>query len=85
MKEKKDMPEERSKKPSDAKKSLDDIMKRIEPFPLEESQVLHKQYSEWKSGGSVSARPGDKQGRFGEKGVGRYGSPDVQRISWGTG
>lgn len=85
MKEKKDMPEERSKKPSDAKKSLDDIMKRIEPFPPEESQVLHKQYSEWKSGGSVSAPPGDKQGRFGEKGVRRYGSPDVQRISRGTG
>lgn len=51
MKEKKDMPEERPKKPSDAKKSLDDIMKRIEPFLPEETQVLHKQYSEWKSGG----------------------------------
>ena len=84
MKEKKDMPEERSKKPSDAKKSLDDIMKRIEPFPPEETQVLHKRYSEWKSGGSVSAPPGDKQGRFGEKGVRRYGSPGVQRISRGT-
>ena len=52
MKEKKDMPEERSKKLSDAKKSLDDIMKRIEPFLPEETQVLHKQYSEWKSGAS---------------------------------
>ena len=53
MKEKKDMPEERSKKLSDAKKSLDDIMKRIEPFLPEETQVLHKQYSEWKSGGQT--------------------------------
>ena len=52
MKEKKDMPEERSKKPSDAKKNLDDIMKRIEPFLPEENQVLHKRYSEWKSGAS---------------------------------
>ena len=84
MKEKKDIPEERPKKPSDAKKSLDDIMKRIEPFPPEENQVLHKRYSERKSGGSASARPGDKQGRFGEKGVRRYGGPDVQRISRGT-
>ena len=56
MKEKKDMPEERSKKLSDAKKSLDDIMKRIEPFPPEKTQVLHKQYSEWKSGASSSVK-----------------------------
>lgn len=58
MKEKKDMPEERSKKLSDAKKSLDGIMKRIEPFPPEKTQVLHKQYSEWKSGASSSAKFG---------------------------
>ena len=58
MKEKKDMPEERSKKLSEAKKSLDDIMKRIEPFLPEKTQVLHKQYSEWKSGASSSAKFG---------------------------
>ena len=56
MKEKKDMPEERSKKLSDAKKSLDDIMKRTEPFPPEKTQVLRKQYSEWKSGASSLAK-----------------------------
>ena len=50
------MPEERPKKPSDAKKSLDDIMKGIEPFPPEETQVLHKRYSEWKSGASSLAK-----------------------------
>ena len=49
MEEKENIPEERSKKLSDAKKSFDDIMKRIEPFLPEKSQVLHKQYSEWKS------------------------------------
>ena len=56
MKEKKDMPEERSKKLSDAKKSLDDIMKRIELFPPEETQVIHKRYSEWKSGAASLAK-----------------------------
>ena len=53
MKEKENIPEERSKKLSDAKKSLDDIMKRVEPFLPEEIQVLHKQYSEWKSDGQT--------------------------------
>ena len=52
MKEKENIPEERSKKLSGAKKSLDDIMKRIEPFLPERSQVIHKQYSEWKSDAS---------------------------------
>ena len=56
MKEKKDMPEERLKKLSDPKKSLDDIMKRIEPFLPEKTQVIHKQYSEWKSGASSLAK-----------------------------
>ena len=50
MKDKKNMSKERSKKLSDAKKSLDDMMKAIEPFLPEKTQVLHKQYSEWKSG-----------------------------------
>ena len=58
MKEKKDMPEERSKKLSDAKKSLDDIMKRIELFPPEETRVVHKRYSEWKSGAASLAKIG---------------------------
>lgn len=49
MKEKKYIPEEPSKKLSDAKKNLDDIMKRIEPFLPEKTRVIHKQYSEWKS------------------------------------
>ncbi len=42
MKEKENIPEERSKKLSGAKKSLDDIMKRIESFLPERSQVIHK-------------------------------------------
>lgn len=58
MKEKKNIPEERSKKLSDAKKRLDDIMKRIGPFLPEENQVLHKQYSEWKSDASSLAKFG---------------------------
>lgn len=50
MKDKKTMSKERSKKLSDAKKNLDDMMKAIEPFLPEKTQVIHKQYSEWNSG-----------------------------------
>lgn len=50
MKEKENIPKERSKKLSDAKKNLDDIMKGIEPFLPEQAQVIHKQYSEWNTG-----------------------------------
>ncbi len=55
MKKKENIPKEQLKKLHDAKKNLDDIMKGIEPFLPEKTQVLHKQYSEWKSGASSLA------------------------------
>ena len=50
------MPEERLKKLSDAKKGLDDIMKKIEPFMPEKTRVIHKRHGEWKSAASSSAK-----------------------------
>ena len=47
MKKKQNVPKEKLKKLSDAEKNYKDILKRIEPFLPEKTQVIHKQYSEW--------------------------------------